>query len=194
MFWVVARLVCWIQKDNKMPSTNPLDLKAIFAEEAHNVWRLVVRILGNDGDDAADCFQQAFVELATKHERATDIRAPVALLKRIAATRAIDLVRRRIRERERTEIIGEANLTARGSHEPESQARTNELLVDLRDALTKIPRQQSVAFVLIEVEHASRPDAAIAMGVTINHLGVLLNRGRTNLRKHLAAHEPTRKE
>ena len=84
-----------------MPQSDSAEYEAVLADQGKYVWRLIVRILGDDGHDAADCFQQAFVELASRKKRSNDVRDVGSLLRRIAAARAIDTVRRRIRDRRR---------------------------------------------------------------------------------------------
>jgi hypothetical protein len=71
-----------------MPRPGPDERDALLDAEGQSVWRLIVRILGDDGDDAADCFQQAFVELASRQKRSNDVRKVGSLLRRIAAVRA----------------------------------------------------------------------------------------------------------
>jgi xanthine dehydrogenase iron-sulfur cluster and FAD-binding subunit A len=57
-----------------MPADHAPDVDALLAEQGRYVWRLIVRVLGDDGHDAADCFQQAFVELAARKKRMGDVR------------------------------------------------------------------------------------------------------------------------
>ena len=73
------------------------DADATLRQHGQAVWGLVVRLVGDDGPDAADCFQQAFVELASMRRAGDAIGDDAALLKRIAARRAVDAVRRRVR-------------------------------------------------------------------------------------------------
>ena len=175
-----------------MEQTEPDEFDHVVREHGKSVWRLIVRILGNDGHDAADCFQQAFVELVSRHKRSKDIRDAGALLKRIAVTRAIDTVRRRIRERGRSQEIKERLIPTHPRFEPGAQAEAGELLDDLRTALGELPEPQSAAFVLTQIEDIPHEEAARALGVTVNHLGVLLHRARATLRGRLESHLPVR--
>lgn len=97
------------------PKSN--EFEALLSEHGNSVWRLVVRILGNDGHDAADCFQQAFVELVLRQRQSNDIREARLLLSRIATARAIDAVRRRIRERGRSQHV-DTTASRTGSRTP----------------------------------------------------------------------------
>jgi len=167
------------------------DIDAVLREHGQAVWRLVVRLVGNDGPDAADCFQQAFVEFASLH-RGGGIRQSGALLKRIAAARSIDAVRRRMRERRRAGELDVGLISTGREFEPDAQAEASEFLELLREALAELPEPQSAAFVLTQIEELSGGEAAAAIDVTVNHLGVLLHRARTALQARFEAYKPTR--
>jgi len=162
------------------------------AAHGQSVWRLIVRILGNDGQDAADCFQQAFVELASRHRRMNDIRDAGPLLRRIATARAIDSVRRRIRDRRQSRAMVAHAAAAHPRFEPGAQVQAIELLDDLRSALAELPEAQAAAFVLTRIDNMPHDQAARAIGVSANHLAVLLHRASVTLRQRLASHSPVR--
>jgi RNA polymerase sigma-70 factor (ECF subfamily) len=168
------------------------EVAALFKTEANSVWRLIVRILGNDGHDASDCFQQSFVELVARRQRLDDVRHAASLLKRIAAARAIDAIRRRIRERRRVQDVDVALVPSDNGDEPEARTEFSELVQSLRIALAELPEQQATAFVLTQIEEMSHETAAAAMGVTATNLGVLLHRARAFLRRRLVSHRPAR--
>jgi len=168
------------------------EVDAVLRQHGNSVWRLIVRILGTDGHDAADCFQQAFVELVERHRRSNDVDEVVALLKRIATNRAIDVVRRRIRERGRSQEFGQSQVMSRAEFDPAVQAEAAEFLGELRDALAELPDQQSAAFVLTQMENLPNNQAAVAIGVSVNHVGVLIHRARAALRVRLDSYKPVR--
>lgn len=175
-----------------MPRPKPTDFDAILADQGQYAWRLIVRILGDDGHDADDCFQQAFVELASRISGSNDVRDIGSLLRRIAVARAIDVVRRRVRDRHRMQDTNVELVATRKDDEPDAHAETGEMLDDLRVALSELPEQQSAAFVLTQIESIPRQDAASAIGVSLNHLAVLLHRARTSLSNRLNSHRPWR--
>lgn len=168
------------------------DFDAMLTDQGDDVWRLIVRVLGDDGHDAADVFQQAFVELAARQRRSGDVHNAAALLKRIATVRAIDVVRRRMRDRRDTSDTDEALIAARRDCQPDTRAEAAELLDDLRAALTELPDAQAAAFVLTQIENMTNINASAAIGVTVGHLGVLLHRARVALRERLESHQPVR--
>lgn len=175
-----------------MVPIEPDALDEVAREHGRAVWRLIVRVLGTDGHDAADCFQQAFVELVSRHHKSGEIRQPGALLKRIAAARAVDVIRRRIRERGRSQDLRESLISAHPRFEPGARAEAGELLDDLRTALGELPEAQSTAFVLTQIEGVPQEEAAQALRVSVNHLRVLLHRARATLRGRLESRGPVR--
>lgn len=176
-----------------MPKPESTDFDRVLEQHGESVWRLIVRMLGNDGPDAVDCFQQAFVELVQRHRRFNDVRQAGPLLKRIAANRVIDVTRRRIRERNTTQDVGDAIIASQRTLEPDVRAEASEFLECLREALAELSETQAAAFVLTQIEDVSNEDAARAMGVTVNHFNVLLHRARLALRDRLESHRPIRK-
>ena len=65
-----------------------------------------------------------------------------------------------------------------------------ELAERLRDALAEIDPAQAKAFCLISLEALTNREAAEVLGVTSNHVGVLLYRARQALREKLIAFDP----
>ena len=72
------------------------DWDAIVAEHGPLVWRTVYRLVGNHAD-ASDCFQETFLSAisAARRERVENWGG---FLQRIATARALDRLRRRVRQ------------------------------------------------------------------------------------------------
>ncbi|PQO34067.1 RNA polymerase sigma factor [Bremerella cremea] len=174
---------------NDSPSIDSTE-NALLRQHGQSVWSVIVRLLGDDGHDAADCFQQAYLQFVAQTGGNASVRNPSALLKKIAAARAIDFVRRRIRERARTAMVEPDAVPSAKSFSPEAVLKEEELRASLRFALAEIPQEQATAFVLTAIEDVSCEDAAAAMGVTVNHLGVLLFRARKSLQAKLSVYAP----
>lgn len=177
-----------------MPEQPDHQLQIVLRDQGTPVWRLIVRILGNDGADAADCFQQSFFELAARHASTNDIRRAPALWSRIAAARAVDLIRRRIRDRARTQPVDDEEVVARPDVGPAAKAEEAELLADFRAALAALPEAQASAFLLTQIDEVSNQEAARMLGVSVNHLGVLLHRARAALSARLESHNPVQEQ
>lgn len=154
------------------------------------VWRTVYRLLGNE-PDAADCFQNTFLA-AVELSAAESVRNWPAALKRIATTRALDHLRHRHRRTARFAQLSDQSPADSSALDPADLISGGELADALRIALTEIDPQQAEVFCLVCLEGLSNTDAAAQLGVTANHVGVLLHRARAALRERLAAFDPYR--
>jgi RNA polymerase sigma-70 factor (ECF subfamily) len=156
------------------------------AEHGEAVWRTICRLLGGD-EGAADCFQETFVQFAAISRQQT-IRQPLGLLKRLATARAIDAIRRRAVDRRRLKVLDE--FQPGKQIQPWQSAAAKELAENLRLALGLIPPDQAAAFCMTQLERLNRAEAADAMGISTDHLAVLLHRARANLQAQLSSHLP----
>ncbi len=152
------------------------------------VWRTAYRLVNNDAD-ASDCFQRAFLS-ALELEGTQVIRHWPALLKRLVTARALERLRQRQRESTRRAALPEADLIDRKSVGPVQTAQANELTEHLRAAVADLDSQQGQVFCLACLEGCSYEEIAEQLGVTVNHVGVLLHRARAHLQARLQAHGP----
>ena len=168
------------------PSTpeDDADWSAIVHEHGAQVWRLARRLL-DDEADAGDCFQETFVAALAASRSAPVANLP-GLLRRICTARAIDLLRRRIRDRRRAAPLVDALAVAAEGPTPADALAGQELAYRLRAALTALPRQQAEVFTLAVVEQLPHAEVAALCGLTANHVGVLVHRARARLRTSLA--------
>jgi RNA polymerase sigma-70 factor, ECF subfamily len=153
------------------------------------VWRTAHRLLNNEAD-TCDCFQRAFIS-ALELERTEAIRSWPALLKRLATARALDCIRQRRREWNRQTAVLECSVIDRKGVGPAKAAEASELAEHLREALADLDSQQAQVFCLACLDGLSYLEIAEQLRVTVNHVGVLLNRARATLRERLRAHRPT---
>jgi RNA polymerase sigma factor (sigma-70 family) len=169
----------------KPPSTaDGTDWPAIVHEHGSAVWRLARRLL-DDEADAGDCFQETFVA-ALAASRSAPVANWPGFLRRICTARAVDLLRRRIRDRRRTAPLVDALAVAVAGPTPADALAGTELADRLRAALTALPRQQAEVFTLAVVEDLPHAEVAALCGLTVNHVGVLVHRARARLRTSLA--------
>jgi RNA polymerase sigma-70 factor (ECF subfamily) len=151
------------------------------------VWRTAYRIL-NDYTDASDCYQETFLA-AVKLSRRQSVNNWPALLKTVAAARAIDRLKQRSRERSRSAGPDElAHVTATQA-EPALEAEAADLLDSVRKALTQLPTQQAQVFWLRCVDSLSYQEIGDELGIKANRVGVLLHRARKRLQETLAENE-----
>jgi RNA polymerase sigma-70 factor, ECF subfamily len=161
------------------------DWPSILRDHGPLVWRTAFRLL-NDHADAADCFQKTFlaaVELAGRES----VRHWPAVLKRLATARALEMLRARYRRS--AEPLPDPPCDHRPA-DPLDAAAHGELADRLRAALADLDPALASVFCLVCLEGLSNSEAAAELGVTANHVGVLLHRARQALRPKLSGFDP----
>jgi RNA polymerase sigma-70 factor, ECF subfamily len=166
------------------------DWNTVVREHGPLVWRVAFRLLGNEAD-AADCFQRVFV--SALESSTPGVRDWPALLRRVATNRALEQLRERYRRAARAGPLPDAPLADDHAVDPLDTATGEELASRLREALARIDPRQAEVFCLASLEGWSYPDISAQLGVTANHVGVLLNRARAALRDQLRAFDPARR-
>jgi len=159
------------------------DWEVIVAEHGPAVWQAAYRLLGNHAD-AADCFQETFVS-ALQVARRERVRDWSGLLRRLVTARALDGLRRRLRRSVRREQIEDWMSVPAGNPGPEQRAHVGELAARLRQGLARLPRREAEVFCLCCLEGRTRKEVGRALGMTPNHVGVVLHRARSRLREIL---------
>ena len=164
------------------------DWAQIVQQHGPLVWTTVYRLLRHDAD-AADCFQRTFLS-ALQVSRTQAVRNWPGLLQRLGTARALELLRQRLRQARRLRpLLAEVTASA-STLEPDQAAAGRELSDHLREALTELDPRQAEVFCLSNLDGLSYAEIADQLGLTVNHVGVLLNRARTRLRRRLRGHEP----
>lgn len=166
------------------------DWHEIVTREGPGAWRAAYRIVGNTAD-ADECFQEACLA-ALEFSRRNQVRSWSALVKRMAAARAIDCLRIRSRRRTSREAV-ECDGLASNASSPSQRMEDDELIEQLRAALAQIPRLQSELFCLHHLEEWGYQEIADELGMTTNRVGVLLHRARAKLAALLSTELDTRK-
>jgi RNA polymerase sigma-70 factor (ECF subfamily) len=159
-----------------------IDWQVIIDKHGQTVWRTAYRLLGNHVD-AADCFQETFV-CALEISRRQRIRNFSALLVRLTTARAIDQLRRRLRQSYSNASAIPADWAAVPSVNPGpvQLVQQQELADRLRQLLTELPPQEAQVFCMRYLNDMSYRQIAKALDITINAAGVLLHRARAKLR------------
>jgi RNA polymerase sigma-70 factor (ECF subfamily) len=164
------------------------DWSQIVQEHGPMVWKTVRRLVGNEAD-GADCFQRAFLS-ALELSRKEVIRNWPGLLQRLATVRALECLRQRRRDSNRLTTLPEASAIDRKSVSPLKAAETKELVEQLREALADLDARQAQVFCLACLDGLSYEQISCELDITVTHVGVLLNRARSNLRGRLQVHGP----
>ncbi len=164
------------------------DWSQIVQQHGALVWRTAQRLLNNEAD-ASDCFQRTFIA-ALELQRTEVVRNWPALLKRLATVRALDHLRQRQRESSRLTTLPEESAIDGKGVGPVQAAQASELAEHLRTALAELDVQQAQVFCLACLEGLSYQDVAKLLGISVNHVGVLLHRARSSLQERLQCHLP----
>lgn len=152
------------------------------------VWRTAYRLLNHEAD-TADCFQRTFLA-AVEFARTERVRHWPGLLVRLTTARALDQLRQSQRLAGRTAALTEDVPAVHHATDPLRAAAERELAERLRDALAGIDSQQAQVFCMACLDGMGNKEIAAAVGMTANHVGVLLHRARTALRERLRAFQP----
>jgi RNA polymerase sigma-70 factor (ECF subfamily) len=165
-----------------------IDWPEIVEQYAPVVWRAIYRLLP-DETHAADCFQETFVSAME-----TAGRQPVAnwpgLLQRLATRRALDFLRRQIRDRRRVTIPATWDGMPADDPGPAQQVQSFELAEQLRQVLAQLPAQQAEVYCLRHLNELSYEQIAEELNVSVDVVGVTLHRARGRLRELLKECSP----
>jgi RNA polymerase sigma-70 factor, ECF subfamily len=152
---------------------------AIVSDYAPVLLRLTCRILG-PGPDAEDAVQEAFLE-GFRVSRNETVDNWGGLLRRVAVNRSLD----RLRRRRNIEPLDVRETAGRGQS-PEQAAIAKELMGRLREAITRLPPQQTAVFCLRYFEEMTYNQIAETLGIEEGAVGTALNKARHRLQGYLA--------
>lgn len=164
-----------------------LDFEGVYAEHARFVWRSLAR-LGVPPEQLADGLQDVFVVVHRRlgsFEGRSSIRTWVfGITLRVAS----DLARRA--RRHPSEPLAET-LPDPHAEAPFEHAARSEAVTTLHRMLDELSPDQRAAFILIELEQMSLPEAATALGANIHtvtsRLKVARQKFEAALRRHRAS-------
>lgn len=159
------------------------DWETVVSQHAAAIRRTACRLVGNHAD-AWDCVQETFLE-AVKIDRREPVRNWSALLRHLATVRALDLLRRRSRQRRRcNSAVDPAQVISRATS-PSGHAEAHELADRLRVAVGQLPRRQAEVFCLICFEQMTTEEVAERMNISPTATRMLLSRARGRLQRLL---------
>lgn len=156
---------------------------SIVESHAGLVWQTVRRLIDHE-DDAAECFQETFASAFAANAR-QPVRHWPAFLVRVATNQALDHLRRRSRENKRAEADHDFRQTASPERPPDAAAEERELVERLRQALATLPKDQAEVFWMATFDSLPHAEIGVILGITPNHVGVLLHRARRALQSLL---------
>ncbi len=164
------------------------DWSAILREHGTLVWRCAYRVLGNRAD-TEDAGQKTFLA-AVEMDGRECVRNWPSTLAVLATRQALMLLRVRMRDRQRTRALPDSLPIDASLEDPGKLAEAGELAEHLRMALAEIDPVQAEVFCRVCLECQSNQEAALELGLTPSHIGVLLHRARSVLKEKLLSFAP----
>lgn len=150
------------------------DWDRIVREHGPVVFATAWRILGHAAD-AEDVAQEVFLQ-AHQMQQVEEVRCWEALLRRLAACRALD----RLRQRRATVPLDGLSL-AGSADNPESVAIERELSARLRLAVAQLPRREAAVFCLRYFEDLSYEQIAETLSIRVGAVATALHKARARL-------------
>ncbi len=151
-----------------------VDFNALVCQHGKMVFGVAWRILGHV-EDAEDVVQEVFAEAHRQSDGASVLCWP-AMLRRMAACRALDTLRRR----RITKPLDHARLAAAGS-DPPAIAVGHELEARLRAALAELAPREAEVFCLRYFEDLSYREISEALGISPTATSTALSQARSRL-------------
>ena len=125
----------------------------------------VWHVLG-DINDAEDALQDALTTVLKRWKRVTQHDNPHALIIKICANCAYDQLRRRVRLSRRCQSLDKLEEPA-CVNEPSEQLLQRELRQEIMCAVSKLSRNQALAFLLRSTQEQSYDDIAASLGCSV---------------------------
>jgi len=150
------------------------DWDRIVRDHGPVVFATAWRILGHAAD-AEDVAQEVFLQ-AHQMQQIEEVRCWEALLRRLAACRALDRLRQR-----RATVPLDGLCLAGSADNPESVAIERELSARLRLAIAQLPRREATVFCLRYFEDLSYEQIAESLSIRVGAVATALHKARTRL-------------
>ena len=147
---------------------------ALFDRHAEHIERLLLRIIGRDGE-LEDVLHEVFAESLDKIDRLREPRALRPWLTRIAVHKARDLLRRRSRSRWLRFLPHDE--VPEVSYEPTSHAE-QVCAERVYALLAELPADDRIAFALREVDEMTLPEIAAVTGASLATVKRRIHRAR----------------
>jgi RNA polymerase sigma-70 factor, ECF subfamily len=160
-------------------SHSSMDWEQIVRENAREMLRLAMRIVGSSAD-AEELVQDAFLK-AYQYQQREDVHHWGGLLHRFVVNGALD----HLRKWRTTVSLSETSL-ASSVEDPARLAEVRELAGQLRREIGRLPRQQSEVFCLSDLDGKSNRQIAESLGISEGAVATALCKARKQLTTSMA--------
>lgn len=158
----------------------------LYTAHYRQVRGLCRQLLGTT-ERAEDAAQESFVRAYRAWASRDPAQPFIAWIMRIARNHCLDLLRRRTREKA---LFGDEEVETVAAEAPDAdglgKALTTERAAAVNAAVAKLPERYRVPLALAYFGDQDYDEIASALGLTRNHVGVLLCRAKQMLRQELA--------
>ena len=157
----------------------------LYRSHYRRVHGLCRQLLGRSGS-ADDATQEVFMRAYRAFDRYDPGQPFAGWILSIANHYCIDVVRRRAKETRLFDATGVEQVEMESADVSALDALvTSERAAEVKAAIASLPDKQRVPLVLAYYEDASYDEIAAALGITRNHVGVLLLRAKRALRREM---------
>lgn len=164
---------------------NDANFEQLYRSHYRRVYGLCRQLLGAGGS-AEDAAQETFMRAYRAFDRYDPAQPFSAWIMSIASRYCIDVVRRRAKEARLFHGEDVALLDPDSGEVPALDALlTSERAAELKAAIASLPDKQRIPLVLAYYRDASYDEIAAALGITRNHVGVLILRAKQALRRQM---------
>ncbi|MCX7063325.1 MAG: sigma-70 family RNA polymerase sigma factor [Proteobacteria bacterium] len=164
-----------------------IEFEALYRDHYRRVFGLCRRLLGRS-TQAEDAAQEVFVRAYRSLDRYDTHQPFAAWILSIAANHCVDLLRSRARDGKLfDEFDTEIDVLDASAPGALDTLVDEQRSAEIRGAIAALPDKYRLPIVLAYYNDANYDEIAHALGVTRNHVGVLLLRAKQLLRHSLAA-------
>ena len=146
----------------------------------NKLYRFALSFVQNEAD-AKDVVQDVMIK-SWRDMDLEKVRNMEALCITMTRNRSLDQLRKK--GRNHLKLEDQFNLKSAGA-DPMQTTSSNEINLIIRQAIAKLPDKQRDVINLRDIEGHSYKEIAALLSIDINHVKVLLHRGRQGLRKEL---------
>jgi RNA polymerase sigma factor (sigma-70 family) len=167
------------RRGSSPPQGSPLSFEQFFREQYPAVVRIAFGVVG-DAQAAQDVAQDVFISAFQRFRDPGASEHACAWVRVAAAHTALNAIRGE-RRRDRRQQLSAVAVPPMG---PEETVLDRESVAEVRRALSRLPRRAATVLVLRH-NGLSYAEVAEAMNVKVGHVGTMLRRAESALRKEL---------
>ena len=160
-------------------------IKPVEHQMMRSIWRIV-----RDPEMAKDALQNSLTKIWKRLDRIRSHPNPHALILKICVNAAIDSLRKRKRLRQHEKAEALHNFPAQSATTASEALETKIIEAEIRQAISRLPRRQSVAVLMRIIKDQPYDVIAQAMECSETTVRINVSRGRKRLRKWLSHLNP----